>query len=695
MRPEILYPLFAPVRSLRGVGPKLELKFQKIAGERAVDLLWLRPTSYIDRRVRPSIAAAPEGLVSTFAVDVLQHQPPKHPKQPYRVLCSDPSSLIALVYFQGQAEYLKRLLPEGARRLVSGKVERHDGMLQITHPDYVVAPDTSAEIPAVEPVYPLTEGLSNKMVSKAARGALAAAPALPEWQDAAWREREALPGWREALTSMHAPEALDEALFERARRRLAFDELMTNQLALLMIRARMKKAAGRALKGDGRLRSRLLEALPYALTGAQTRTIREIEADLASGERMLRLLQGDVGAGKTVVALAALLVAVECGAQGAMMAPTEILARQHLATMRPLCEAIGVRVALLTGREKGKARDEILAALESGSLHVLIGTHALFSEEVAFRDLALAVVDEQHKFGVHQRLALAAKGGRAAHVLVMTATPIPRTLTMAAYGDMDVSRLDERPPGRKPVATRVIPLSRLDEVEDAIGRAIEKGERAYWVCPLVEQNIKLDVAAAETRFRDLRARFGERVALVHGQMKATEKDAAMAAFKEGAASILVSTTVIEVGVDVPEATIMVIEHAERFGLAQLHQLRGRVGRGGRAGSCLLLYQDDPPPGETARARLKIMRETDDGFVIAEEDLRLRGAGDVLGTKQAGLPEFRFADLETDGRLLEAARDDARLVLARDPDLTSPRGQALRVALYLYERDEAARLLRSA
>jgi ATP-dependent DNA helicase RecG len=547
-------------------------------------------------------------------------------------------------------------------------------------------------IATVEPVYPLTAGLTAKAVAKTVRAALDRAPDLPEWQDPAWQARNGFPAWKQALEALHRPDS-ERAIMEDGpnRRRIAYDELLANQLALAMVRASNRRLKGRPMKGDGSLRAQVLAALPFALTGAQSRALAEIDADMAEPMRMLRLLQGDVGSGKTVVALLAMLTAVENGAQGAMMAPTEILARQHLETIQPLAEAAGLRVALLTGRDKGKARERLLAELADGAIHIILGTHALFQEDVKFKDLGLAVIDEQHRFGVQQRLDLAAKGA-AVDVLVMTATPIPRTLLLTAYGDMDASRLDEKPPGRKPVDTRVLPLARMDDVVSGVGRAVAAGNRVYWVCPLVEDSETSDLAAAEERHRHLATLFGDQVGLVHGKMKPTAKDKVMADFAEGRTSVLVATTVIEVGVNVPEATVMVIEHAERFGLAQLHQLRGRVGRGDKPSTCLLLY--DSPLGEVAKARLETMRATEDGFRIAEEDLRLRGGGEVLGTRQSGLPEFKVADLAIHGELLAAARDDAKLILDRDPDLKSERGEALRVLLYLFERDEGVRTLRS-
>ena len=704
MRPSILNPLFAGAASLKGIGQKLDKLLAEFLrpshgtpGDttRIVDLLLHLPSGLVDRRYRPRIADLPRVGIVTVEVTVGRHKPPPpfNKRLPYRVEVHDDTGTLSLVFFHSYVDSLKRLLPEGERRFVSGSIDWYGAEPQMAHPDHIVTAEEFARLPLIEPIYPLTEGLSGKLLAKAIRQALDKLPELPEWQDGAFQQRHGWPGLAEALRAQHHPETPATLGPEsHTRRRLAYDELLANQLALSLVRSNMKKAAGRVLRGSGDLRARIMAALPYSLTGAQQQAIAEILKDMAAPERMLRLLQGDVGSGKTVVALLALATAVESGAQGAFMVPTEILARQHLATLSRFCAVAGITVALLTGREKGKAREETLAGLKSGAISILIGTHAIFQDEVEFNDLGLVVIDEQHRFGVHQRLALQAKAGQVADLLVMTATPIPRTLALTVYGDMDVSKITEKPAGRLPIDTRVLPMARLGDVVEGLARTIAQGNRAYWVCPIVEESELVDLAAAEDRFKAMALRFPQHVGLVHGRMKGADKDKAMADFKSGALSVLVSTTVIEVGVDVPEASVMVIENAERFGLAQLHQLRGRVGRGAAKSTCLLLYQE--PLGETAKARLSIMRDTEDGFRIAEEDLRLRGAGEMLGTRQAGLPLFRMADLAADGDLLAVARDDAGLILARDPKLVSPRGEALKVLLHLFEREEAIRLISS-
>jgi len=698
MRPSLLNPLFAAITTLAGVGPKLEKLYRRLLDReevpRLLDLLFHLPTGVIDRRARPKLRDVEPDTVVTVAVTIDHHRPPppRRPRAPYQVYASDETGDLILTFFNAHRDYLERLLPVGERRYVSGTVGLYDHMRQMVHPDRIVSEADLAKLPLVEPVYPLTEGLSLNQVRRAADGALERVPDLPEWQDLSWVARERFPPFAEALRTLHRPKEPSEVLPEGpAWSRLAFDEFLAGQLALALVRAHLRRPAGRATPTTGHIRKTLIEALPYSLTPSQTRAVADIVADLAKPERMLRLLQGDVGSGKTVVALLAAAAVIEGGRQAALMAPTELLARQHFNTITPLAAAAGINVAILTGRERGRERNEVLERLAFGDIHVLIGTHALFQEEVAFRDLALAVVDEQHRFGVHQRLALAKKG-EAVDVLVMTATPIPRTLVLTYFGDMDVSELREKPAGRQPIDTRTVALSRLDEIVDAVGRALTEGRRVYWVCPLVEESENTDLAAAEDRFAALKERFGAMVDLVHGRMKGVDKDRAMARFALGETRLLVATTVIEVGVDVPEATVMVIEHAERFGLAQLHQLRGRIGRGAGHSTCLLLYR--APLGETAKARLNIMRETEDGFRIAEEDLKLRGEGDVLGTRQSGMPGFRLARIEVHGKLIGPARDDASLILARDPTLASERGQALRHLLYLFERDEAIRLIRA-
>ena len=699
MRPAILNPLFSPIASLPGVGPKTGKQFDRLlergaAGARLIDILFHLPHATIDRRERPKISEASRDQVVLLEARVVEHRPPsgRYAKGPYRVLVEDDTGDLQLVFFHSNVDWIQKSLPVGEVRWISGRLELYEGHLQMTHPDKVLDATELARLPPVEPVYGLTEGLYQRNVARAAQEALKRLPALPEWRDPVDLKLRASPNFAAALARLHGPEApADIAPDAPARIRLAFDELLASQLALMMVRARMRDERGRGTRGDGVIAGKILTGLPFSPTNAQTAALAEIRSDMADDKRMLRLLQGDVGSGKTLVALLAMATAVEAGRQAALMAPTEILARQHYERLGPLGATAGLRMALLTGRDTAAKRRRTLAELAAGDIDILIGTHALFQEEVRFADLALAVVDEQHRFGVHQRLALGEKGA-AVDILVMTATPIPRTLVLTYFGDMDVSTLREKPAGRQPIDTRAMPLERIGDLIEAVKRATAAGAQVYWVCPLVAENEELDLSAAHDRHADLQRIFGDRVGLVHGQMKGADKDAAMEAFSRGETSILVATTVIEVGVDVPNATIMVIEHAERFGLAQLHQLRGRVGRGSGKSSCLLLYR--APLGEVAAARLAIMRETEDGFRIAEEDLKLRGEGEVLGARQSGTPGFRLADLAVHADLLPRAREEAANILRDDPELRSERGAALRALLYLFEREEAARLLRA-
>ncbi len=705
MRPAVLNPLFAPATTLNGIGPRFQVLLRKclalpsgVTEPRVIDLLWHMPTGVIDRRAEPAIIDAIPGSIVTLRVRVLKHRaPPRgNSKVPYKVSCEDDTGKIDLVFFHAERKFIERQLPEGETRYVSGRIERYGDVLQMAHPDYIVSEQARGDLPSLEAVYPLTAGLSGKILAKAARQAVDRIPDFSEWQDADWLKARGWPDFKTALRRIHMPEdPSDVSSVAAFWQRLAYDELLAGQLALGLVRQSFKAQRGRVLHGDGQVRARIADALPFSLTPSQRGALQEIAADLSSAHRMLRLLQGDVGSGKTVVALMSMAIAIEAGAQAALMAPTEVLARQHLETIEPLAKAAGLRVALLTGREKGKARDAILVALESGEIDIIIGTHALFQSDVVFKDLALAVIDEQHRFGVHQRLALQAKGrGDATNVLVMTATPIPRTLLMTHYGDLDVSKLTEKPAGRKPIVTKAVPIESLEKLIERIGAQLKDGAQVYWVCPLIESaQGSTELAAAEERYAHLRQIFGDSVGLLHGALSAREKDDTMARFAAGELSILVATTVIEVGVNVPNANIMVIEHAERFGLAQLHQLRGRVGRGSRESFCMLLYKS--PLGETASKRLEMMERTEDGFKIAETDLQLRGGGEMLGARQSGEPGFRVAEVPQFDELLAAAHDDARLVLSKDPDLSSSRGAALRVLLYLFECDEAVRLFRAA
>jgi ATP-dependent DNA helicase RecG len=699
MRPSLLNPLFAPVTSLPGVGPKQDKLLQYLLSRsetpRLVDLLLHLPSQVIDRRARPKIRDAAVGTMVTLEVTVDRHRPPppRNARAPYLVYASDDTGDVVLTFFRAKPGYVDKLLPMGAKRYVSGTLQMYDGIPQIVHPDRVLDEEAISKLSGIDPVYPLTEGLALGSLRRAIAQALQKLPALPEWISPDVMRRCKFPPVAEALHRVHQPVELTDILPDQPFwSRLAFDELLAGQLALALIRAQLRRPAGVRNAGDGHLRNKIIDALPYALTPSQRKAAAAIAEDLKQPVRMLRLLQGDVGSGKTVVALLAAAAVAEVGKQAALMAPTEILARQHIKTIAPLAERAGMRVAILTGREKGKERREIIARLAEGEIDLLVGTHALIQDDVIFRDLALAIVDEQHRFGVRERLALTSKG-EAVDVLVLSATPIPRTLVLTYFGDMDISELREKPAGRQPIDTRAVAMSRLGEVMDGVGRALASGKLVYWICPLVEESEAEGtehLTNAIKRFESLQKRFGDRVGLVHGQMKGTEKDRVMGQFATHEIGLLVATTVVEVGVDVPAATIMVIENAERFGLAQLHQLRGRIGRGAEASTCILLYSE--PLGEMSKARLKVIRETTDGFRIAEEDLKLRGEGDVLGVRQSGLPGYRIARPEVHGQLISQARDEALRILKDDPKLKGERGEALRCLLYLYERDEAIPLI---
>ena len=682
-----MFPLFADVTAVSGIGDKYAKLLGNLEIKKIGDALWHLPYSLVNRNLLPSLKNAKIGEINTIEITVIEHEAPKRKSQPYRVMCEDNyGNEILLCFFKAYVSSIEKNLPVGEKRFVSGKIENYNNILQMSHPDYIVK--NWADIPQFEPVYGLTAGITNKFMNKLTEQALQKLPHFAEWQDDVFVKQRGFPNFNQAIITAHHPKSLSDVLpTTPARTRLAYDELLANQLALAIVRQKIKRQKGRKIAGNGLLRRKVMEKLPFKLTAAQEKVLQEIFADQSSDDRMLRLLQGDVGSGKTIVALLTMLNAVECGAQAAIMAPTEILAKQHLETIAPICENIGIRAELLIGKVKGKARNRIIDDLAAGKIDILIGTHALFVDDVEFKDLACVVIDEQHRFGVHQRLNLSNKGNKA-DILVMTATPIPRSLILTAFGDMEYSKIDQLPEGRKPVDTRVMPLTKADDIIEGLKNKLQQGARAYWVCPLVEESEKLDLAAAEQRFELLQKTFGYKVGLIHGKMKEKQKDEIMEQFKVGKINLLVATTVIEVGVNVPEATIMIIEHAERFGLAQLHQLRGRVKRGNSAATCLLLY--GYPISATARSRLQIMKETEDGFLIAEEDLKLRGGGEILGTKQSGFANFKLADMSVHQGLLLTASQDAKMIMNNDPDLKTPRGEALRTLLYLFERDDAVK-----
>lgn len=684
MRPDILNPLFAEIQTLKGVGPGLAKPLERLALERIKDVVYHFPSSWTYRKSVTRLDVADVGSNIIVTVTVMDHRNSGSARAPLRVYAADADgNYITLTFFGRNGGWARKQLPLGETRIISGKLDRYGDELQMVHPDHIVTVDSTASPGLAEPIYPLSDGLTNRRVGQLASAALQHTPQLPEWIEPTLLNAR---GWADWFTSINTTHHRDD---QAARDRLAYDELFSNQLAMRLIRAALDRRTSVPISGDGSLIGRL--ELPFVLTNAQSRAIGEIEGDLRQSRPMLRLLQGDVGAGKTMVALMALLRAVESGMQAAMLAPTEILARQHYSGLQKLLGGLPVNIAILTGREKGSLREATLMGLADGSIHILVGTHAIFQESVTYKALAVAVIDEQHRFGVSQRMMLSRKGKGVPHLLVMTATPIPRSLALAAYGEMDSSILDELPPGRTPVETRVMSQDRLEELVEGVARHLAAGKQAFWVCPLVEESDKSDLAAAEQRAELLRARFGDQVALVHGRMRGPEKDAVMEAFVAGRTRLLVATTVIEVGVDVPNASLMIIEAADRFGLAQLHQLRGRVGRGAEKSVCVLVRSTNI--GEIARARLALMRETNDGFRIAEEDLKLRGAGEMLGTRQSGDSPFKVATPEQVRELIGVAADDARLLLDRDGGLDGPRGAASRIALYLFERDSGVATLR--
>ncbi|PIR39093.1 MAG: ATP-dependent DNA helicase RecG [Alphaproteobacteria bacterium CG11_big_fil_rev_8_21_14_0_20_39_49] len=683
MRPNILFPLFADVSNLAGIGSKTRSVFKRIIGDKVIDILYHYPKSAVDRRYMPSVRDMKEGDVVTVVIKVDAHIPPARAydkNSPYKVRCYNETGFVTLVFFNAYSNYLKKLLPVGQARVISGKIDKFAGEIQMAHPEYIAPVSDIDKIRIVEPVYPLSSGIGRKTLMKAMNDALKRVSPLPEWISTDYLQHNKWDSWANCIINMHKPIEPEDILPDsKIMCRLAYDELLANQLALAIVRKYVNKTGGVSMRGDGSLRKQLSDSLPFELTAGQFQVIKEINDDQESDSRMMRLLQGDVGSGKTVLALMAALNAVEAGKQVAVMAPTEILALQHMNWITQVTEGINCNVRLLIGKTKGKKREEIINDLKGGKIDIIIGTHALFQDAVGFKDLGLIIIDEQHRFGVAQRMSLAAKGQNV-DVLLMTATPIPRTLTMTLYGDMECSRLTDKPKGRKMIDTRIVPAAKIDNIVERLWSVIDRGEKIYWICPLIEESEMTGLANVEERFKALSKIFKGMVGMVHGRMDAQEREKTMTDFKEGDIDILVATTVVEVGVDVPDATVIIIEHAERFGLSQLHQLRGRVGRNDKQSGCVLLYHD---LGEISVKRLKIMRESNDGFYLSEEDLKIRGGGDVLGTKQSGLPEFKVADLYTHMDLLRDANKDAAYIMETDPKLQTERGKSLEMLLYLF------------
>jgi ATP-dependent DNA helicase RecG len=663
-----------PVASLRGVGPALADKLTRLGISQVQDLLFVLPSRYEDRTqisaigsVRPGARAVVEGEIQLTEVVYRRRR-----QLLCRITDGTGSLTLRFFYFSGAQQ---ANLARGSRIRCFGEVRRGPLGMEIVHPEYrrIGAEDAPLE-EVLTPIYPTTEGVPQARLRHLIDLALREAEdsGVRDWIPAELLAPLELPSLVDALTMMHRPPRdahLPELLSGRhpAQRRLAFEELLANQLSLRMLRQSIKADPAESLRDSAGVEQKLLKSLPFALTTAQARTLAEIDRDLAADRPMVRLVQGDVGCGKTVVAAAAAARAVGSGLQAALMAPTELLAEQHAKNFERWFRPLDISVALITGSLKARARRSALDCTASGEVKLVIGTHALFQESIEFARLGLVIVDEQHRFGVHQRLSLrdkGARGGRMPHQLIMTATPIPRTLAMTAYADLDVSVIDELPPGRTPIRTTVFPQSRRAEIVERVHAQIKQGRQAYWVCPLIEESEELRYQAAEETAAALAAALPDvQVGLVHGRMPARDKERGMYAFKEGKIGLLVATTVIEVGVDVPNATLMVIENAERMGLAQLHQLRGRVGRGAHESDCVLLYGETL--SEVARLRLKAIRETNDGFVIARRDLELRGPGELLGTRQTGLADMRVADLMRDSDLLPAVQAAAETLLKQD------------------------------
>ena len=684
MRPKILYKLFSNIISLKGIGPKNAKVIERLCGKYVIDLLFHKPSTYIDRRNSPKIIDLEEGKIATIIVTIDSHSPSFNKRMPYRINCTDNTGSVSIVYFNLRGPYLKKIFPVGRQKVISGKFEKFNDNFQITHPQHVVDIDNLDNVKKIECIYPLTSGLTSKTIQKSINSALINLDPLPEWIPDDKIRTNNWPNWNEAIKKIHNPINTSDSVNSLFLERLVFDELLAQQLTIRLIKNKISHTQGIALERNNKFINQLEKKLDFSLTNDQLKTIDEISSDQSKPSKMLRLLQGDVGSGKTIVALFAMMQCLENEKRSILMAPTEILAEQHFNTIANIINSMNLTCSLITSSTKEN---------HNFNADILIGTHALFQEKVSFDNIGLVVIDEQHKFGVHQRILLNEKAGNDCDILLMTATPIPRTLELAAYGDTDISKIMEKPKNRKEINTKSINITKVEDLKKSLNKIIDKGEKIYWVCPLVDESEKLQLQSVNERLKDLRNYYNDySVEIVHGQMQQEDKNSVMQKFKSGKVNILVATSVIEVGIDDPDATVIIIENAERFGLSQLHQLRGRVGRGAKTSTCILLFNG--PLTENAKRRIKIMKETNDGFKIAEEDLDIRGAGEILGSKQSGVPNFKLSNLDKHKHLLEEARETAIKTIKDDPQLKSSLGKAQRVLLHLFRNDVAIDYLKT-
>ena len=684
MRPKILYKLFSNLETIKGIGPKNAKLIERLCGKYLLDLILHRPIAYIDRRNSPKIKDLSNNSIVTLILKVDSHTPSFNKRMPYKITCSDETGQLNIVYFNLRGPYLKKMFPLGSKKVVSGKVEEFNGIFQMTHPQHIADESNLDSVKKIECVYPLTAGISSKIIQKSINSSLAIIDDLPEWIPNDYLQKNNWTSWKKSIYEMHNPNELKEDKEDIYLNRLVFDELLSQQLTVRLIKNKISKLKGNTIKPNGSLLESLKNHLSFELTDDQNQAIKEISKDQSSPNKMLRLIQGDVGSGKTVVALHGMIQCAENSKKSILMAPTEILAEQHYNTIKLFADKLKLSCALITASNKKNHNYES---------DILIGTHALFQDKVSIDNIGLIVIDEQHRFGVHQRILLNEKAGNECDILLMTATPIPRTLELASYGDMDITKIMQKPKNRKPIITKSINLNKIESLKEALIKKLKQREKIYWVCPLVDESDKIDLQSVNQRVLDIQKYYKDfNVEMVHGQMKQEEKNKIMDNFKNFKTQILVATSVIEVGIDDPDATVIIIENSERFGLSQLHQLRGRVGRGTKQSTCILLF--DGTLTDNAKKRINVMKETNDGFKIAEEDLSIRGAGEILGTRQSGLPNFRLTNLNVHKSLMLQAREMAIKIVEKDPELSSDQGKSLRLLLHLFNNQVAIDYLKS-